>query len=77
MYKVNLGMILSASPLAWQEFIHYIDDKFQDTMPDTHRHKVINQELLPYHAVFYINDGCWLDFETETDYAVFLMKYGE
>jgi hypothetical protein len=77
MYKVNLGFVLSASPVEWQNFIQDIEHLFEENMDSSRHSIIINEVLQPYHAFFYISDECKVDFESETDYALFLLRYGD
>ena len=80
--KIKLGSTLYLCPVYWVNFITQLDDKLVNadtgyTKDDGFSMEFLNAELSAYGCVFNQERGkYWLDFDSESDYAAFIMTYG-
>ncbi len=82
--KVDLGNTLYLCPVYWVNFMNYMEDTYSSypdsgyTRDDGFSVKFLNNELKKYGCTFNEKkDRFWLDFQNESEYAAFVLIYGE
>ncbi len=84
--RVDLGNVLYLCPPYWVNFVNQLEDKYSSnpapetgyTRDDGFPIEFLNNELSPYFCTFNGQDNkFWLDFQSESDYAAFILRYGD
>lgn len=78
MLTINLGSTLTFCPPEWVRFINELDELYGENKDGGHELEVINRELQPYEANLRIEQPFYnLDFQHESGYAAFVLRYGD
>ena len=78
MLTINLGSTLTLCPPEWVRFINELDELYGVNKAGGHDLDVINRELQPYEATLRIEQPFYnLDFQHESGYAAFVLRYGD
>jgi hypothetical protein len=82
--NVELAQTLYLCPKYWHNFISYMEDKYSSnpeygyTKDDGFSIEFLNKELEPHGCTFtQENNKYCLDFQSESDYAAFILIYGD
>lgn len=82
--RVDLGNTLYLCPVYWMNFMNYLEDTYSSnpetgyTRDDGFSIEFLNKELEPHGCTFNEKEKrFWLDFQSESDYAAFILRYGE